>query len=166
MFSQASDTTRVQEAYLPNMSVESLGGISSSVLSVFFTDKFYKLLKSLHLIGWEQICQWKTLTKCLMKCPPEGRYCSSKMFRWEPEGHYCCTKSMAIAPFWFSTNIFGLQTHPSGSQLTKCAVHSDLSVFLLFLPSCKPCMVHPPLIYCLPSLEIRFHLPFFSPKNV
>ena len=21
-------------------------------------------------IGWEQICQWKTLTKCLMKCPP------------------------------------------------------------------------------------------------
>ena len=47
-----------------------LGGISSSILSVFFTDKLYKLLKSLHLIGWEQICQWKTLTKCLMKCPP------------------------------------------------------------------------------------------------
>ena len=47
-----------------------LGGISSSILSVFFTDKFDKLLKSLHLIGWEQICQWKTLTKCLMKCPP------------------------------------------------------------------------------------------------
>ena len=46
------------------------GGISSSVLSVFFTDNCYKLLKSLHLIGWEQICQWKTLTKCLMKCPP------------------------------------------------------------------------------------------------
>ena len=49
---------------------QSWGGISSSVLSVFFNDKFYKLLKSLHLIGWEQICQWKTLTKCLMKCPP------------------------------------------------------------------------------------------------
>ena len=48
-----------------------LGGISSSVLSVFFTDNCYKLLKSLHLIGWEQICQWKTLTKRLMKCPPE-----------------------------------------------------------------------------------------------
>ena len=47
-----------------------LGGISSSVLSVFFTDNCYKLLKSLHLIGWEQICQWNTLTKCLMKCPP------------------------------------------------------------------------------------------------
>ena len=50
--------------------VNDLRGISSSVLSGFFTDKFYKLLKSLHLIGWEQICQWKTLTKCLMKCPP------------------------------------------------------------------------------------------------
>ena len=47
-----------------------LGGISLSVLSVFFTDNCYKLLKSLHLIGWEQICQWKTLTKRLMKCPP------------------------------------------------------------------------------------------------
>ena len=46
------------------------GGISSSVLSVFFTDNCYKLLKSLHLIGWEQICQWKTLTKRLMKRPP------------------------------------------------------------------------------------------------
>ena len=34
------------------------------------TDNCYKLLKSLHLIGWEQICQWKTLTKHLMKCPP------------------------------------------------------------------------------------------------
>ena len=49
------------------------GGISSSVLSVFFTDNCYKLLKSLHLIGWEQICQWKTLTKRLMKCPPGSR---------------------------------------------------------------------------------------------
>ena len=34
---------------------------------------------------------------------PEGRYHYSKMFHWEPEGHYHCTKSMAIAPFWFST---------------------------------------------------------------
>ena len=34
---------------------------------------------------------------------PEGRYCSSKMFRWEQEGLYRCTKSIAITPFWFST---------------------------------------------------------------
>ena len=27
----------------------------------------------------------------------------SKMFCWELEGRYRCTKSMAIAPFWFST---------------------------------------------------------------
>ena len=41
-----------------------------------FTDNCYKLLKSLHLIGWEQICQWKTLTKCLMKCPPGFHSCT------------------------------------------------------------------------------------------
>ena len=23
---------------------------------------------------------------------------------WEPEGRYCCTKSMAITPFWLSTD--------------------------------------------------------------
>ena len=28
------------------------------------------------------------------------------MFRWEPEGRYCCTKSMAIAPFWLSTDVY------------------------------------------------------------
>ena len=54
--------------------IDSSGGISSSVLSVFFTDNCYKLLKSLHLIGWEQIYQWKTLTKRLMKCPPEHHH--------------------------------------------------------------------------------------------
>ena len=47
------------------------GAFHQSILSVFFTDNCYKLLKSLHLIGWEQICQWKTLTKRLMKCPPD-----------------------------------------------------------------------------------------------
>ena len=57
------------------------GSISSSVLSVFFTDNCYKLLKSLHLIGWEQICQWKTLTKRLMKCPPV----------WSVKGIWCCS---------------------------------------------------------------------------
>ena len=39
----------------------------------------------------------------IVRWEPEGRYSSSEMFRWEPEGRYCCTKSMAIAPFWFST---------------------------------------------------------------
>ena len=27
----------------------------------------------------------------------------SNIVSWVPEGHTCCTKSMAIAPFWFST---------------------------------------------------------------
>ena len=67
------------------------GGISSSVLSVFFTDKFYKLLKSLHLIGWEQICQWKTLTKRLMKCPPVLLGTSSQF--WETRQWYMFTNS-------------------------------------------------------------------------
>ena len=44
---------------------------------------------------------------------PEGRYQYSKMFRWEPEGRYnCCTKSKAIAPFWFSTEHFGIVITP------------------------------------------------------
>ena len=30
----------------------------------------YKLLKSLHLIGWEQICQWKNTDKTLDEMPP------------------------------------------------------------------------------------------------
>ena len=58
------------------------GGISSSVLSVLFTDNCYKLLKSVPLIGWEQICQWKTLTKCLMKCPPGVPQVEVRHFVW------------------------------------------------------------------------------------
>ena len=38
------------------------------VFSMIFTDKCYKLLKSLHLIGWKQICEWKSLSRQLMKC--------------------------------------------------------------------------------------------------
>ena len=33
----------------------------------------------------------------------KGVIAAQRCFRWEPEGRYCCTKSMAIAPFWFST---------------------------------------------------------------
>ena len=46
------------------------GAFHQAFCKCFFTDNCYKLLKSLHLIGWEQICQWKTLTKRLMKCLP------------------------------------------------------------------------------------------------
>ena len=38
-----------------------LGSVSWNLL---VTDNCYKLLKSLHLIGWEQICQWKTKNNC------------------------------------------------------------------------------------------------------
>ena len=73
--------------------METWGGISSSILSVIFTDKFYKLLKSLHLIGWEQICQWKTLTKCLMKCPHykicQWKTLTKRLMKCPPESHWC-----------------------------------------------------------------------------
>ena len=37
---------------------------------------------------------------------PEGRYCRSKLFCWAPEGRYCHWLCTAIAPFWFSTELF------------------------------------------------------------
>ena len=46
------------------------GGISSSILSVFFTDKFALSQSDARISVAYKICQWKTLTKCLMKCPP------------------------------------------------------------------------------------------------
>ena len=45
------------------------GGISSSVLSVFFTDKFALSQSDARISVAYKICQWKTLTKHLMKCP-------------------------------------------------------------------------------------------------
>ena len=46
------------------------GGISSSVLSVFFTDKFALSQSDARISVAYNSCQWKTLTKHLMKCPP------------------------------------------------------------------------------------------------
>ena len=46
------------------------------------------------------------------------------MFRWEPEGRYRCNKSMAIAPFWFSTELcwalapFWLSANDMGMTVT------------------------------------------------
>ena len=48
-----------------------LGGISSSILSVFFTDKFALSQSDARISVAYKICQWKTLTKRLMKCPPD-----------------------------------------------------------------------------------------------
>ena len=48
-----------------------LGGISSSVLSVFFTDKFALSQSDARISVAYNSCQWKTLTKRLMKCPPD-----------------------------------------------------------------------------------------------
>ena len=47
------------------------GGISSSVLSVLFTDKFALSQSDARISVAYNSCHWKTLTKRLMKCPPE-----------------------------------------------------------------------------------------------
>ena len=56
---------------------------------------------------------------------PEGRWCWVEMFRWEPEGRYRCTKSMAIAPFWLSTDEIRTSIiHENRSTIRK---HNSLS---------------------------------------
>ena len=47
------------------------GGISSSILSVIFTDKFALSQSDARISVAYKISQWKSLTKCLMKCPPD-----------------------------------------------------------------------------------------------
>ena len=47
------------------------GGISLSVLSVFFTDKFALSQSDARISVAYNLCQWKALTKRLMKCPPD-----------------------------------------------------------------------------------------------
>ena len=46
------------------------GGISSSILSVIFTDKFALSQSDARISVAYKISPWKSLTKCLMKCPP------------------------------------------------------------------------------------------------
>ena len=53
-----------------NYGIELQGGISSSILSVFFTDKFALSQSDARISVAYNSCQWKTLTKRLMKCPP------------------------------------------------------------------------------------------------
>ena len=62
-------TSSWAEAEVKNKNSD-LGGISSSVLSVFFTDKFALSQSDARISVAYKICQWKTLTKHLMKCPP------------------------------------------------------------------------------------------------
>ena len=45
--------------------------------------------------------QWHCLEFIVNICI--NPHCRLHIVSWEPEGRYCCTKSMAIAPFWFST---------------------------------------------------------------
>jgi len=48
----------------------------------------------------------------LLVLSQQWRVLTPYMASWESEGSYCCTKSMALAPFWLSTNdIECLQLH-------------------------------------------------------
>ena len=56
-----------------------------------------------------------------------------KVFRWEPEGRYCCTKSMAIAPFWLSTEHLWTAITPfwvSTDDMSSTCVHVWTMYFL------------------------------------
>ena len=68
--------------------------------------EFRNIVMSLVATLWNvYICirEWKPHHHEVVSWEPEGRCQYSKMFSWELEGRYRCTKSLAIAPFWFST---------------------------------------------------------------
>ena len=59
----------------------------------------FKAFPNIHGILWK--AYWRTH---IVSWEPEGHYQYWKMFHWEPEGRCRCTKSMAIVPFWLSTD--------------------------------------------------------------
>ena len=90
----------------------------------------------------------------------------STMFRWEPEWHNHCTKSIAIAPFWFSTEHLWIAITPfwfSAESMWMCLhVHHTLGVLYsmwhvlynltlytcMYMSLAKKCATHPrPPIY-------------------
>ena len=59
-----------EETSINLTNISEQGGISSSILSVFFTDKFALSQSDARISVAYKISQWKSLTKRLMKCPP------------------------------------------------------------------------------------------------
>ena len=123
------------------------GGISSSVLSVFFTDKFALSQSDAMISVAYNSCQWKTLTKRLMKCPP------GLPFKKNPMGHciipldihfnkfehaaiydhtavsiivgcflLLCTKMLVSCSIWYSHSI--VQSRPQAIWLLSFSVIS------------------------------------------
>ena len=64
------DCLKIKSSSVLDVDTPGGGGISSSVLSVFFTDKFALSQSDARISVAYKICQWKTLTKHLMKYPP------------------------------------------------------------------------------------------------
>ena len=65
------------------------------------TKQWYAFTIRLITRWWIFICH--CLYSHIVCWEAEGCYHYSTMFCWEPEALYHCTKSMAIVPFWFST---------------------------------------------------------------
>ena len=86
----------------PKLHVSSHCGKIFGLIFYYFTSQTafhpcYFRTKCLYIISWE----------------PEGHYQNAMMFRcWKPEGHYRCTKSLAIAPYWFSTELCRIALTP------------------------------------------------------
>ena len=73
--------TKLEQSEFCPFSHSHLGGISSSVLSVFFTDNCYKLLKSLRLIGRDKSnLSVKNTAKTLHEMPPSCVFLLLKPF--------------------------------------------------------------------------------------
>ena len=71
-----------------------------------------------------------------------------RMFRWEPEGRYRCTKSMAIAPFWFSTEHLW-------SAITPFWLSTDAIMFPLFSDSKKSVAINKELVSRVANLLMQ-----------
>ena len=87
----------------PFIIIANQGGISSSVLSVFFTDKFALSQSDARISVAYNSCRWKTLTKRLMKCPP-GRITQalgSSALLWQKEASDIPSKSEILNVFAF-----------------------------------------------------------------
>ena len=80
------------------------GGVSSSVLSVFFTDKFALSQSDARISVAYKICQWKTLTKHLIKCPP-GQF----QVNLDEKSN----KIQTVKIWWKSLKEFNLGSHKS-----------------------------------------------------
>ena len=83
------------------------------------------------MLSWMHIGCWE----------PEGHYYMyySTMYRWELEGCYRCTNSMAIAPFWFSTEHCYTTLMPFWFSMEHC--YTTLMPFWFSMEHCYTALI-------------------------